>query len=195
MSLTRLLFRYAVPAWWIVAVACDDPLALRPAAIENIIDTVAVNALRGTPIGAPSGFDVAQRVPANTERGDPFDFSFDIDPDGRALVYPPGALGLGRDAGLQVIDRAFDRVEEAPIDGYSQDTAVVVEVGSVFVVRSRPFLGSGIGDDCPFFIGALPRYGKFQVLEIDAGSRVLNLEALINVNCGYRGLRPGLPTN
>jgi hypothetical protein len=39
----------------------------------------------------------------------------------------------------------------------------------------------------------LPRYGKFQVLAIDPAQRTVTLEFLIDRNCGYRGLEPGLP--
>jgi hypothetical protein len=180
MSLRRITFGSFLFGTAVLFAACDDPFALQPAVVPNFVDTVSVFALRGTPIGAPSGYDVAGRKVARTERGEPFDITYDIDSLGRSTISPQGALGLGRSSGILLSDKAFTRIEEAPIDGYILDKAVVVSKDAVFVVRSRAFEGSfaGSGDDCPFFIGALPRYGKFRV---------------INANCGYRGLEPGLP--
>lgn len=192
MLLKRLLFGTLVP---IASLGCSDPFQLQPAAVPNLVDTVTVFALQGTDISLPSGFDVAGHRVARTDRGDAFDFTFDIDEDGTPKVYPQGALGLDASAGIVISEKSFDDIEEAPTDGYVSDSAVTVGIDTVFVVRSRRFSGSGLGlgDDCPFFIGSLPRYGKFQVLEIDRQRRFITLKGLINVNCGYRGLEPGLP--
>jgi len=198
MSLMHILFRSlprVLPATAVVVAAgCGSPFQLLPAVLENMIDTVQVNALQGTPIGIPSGFDVAGRQAAFTERGQDFDFAFDLTPEGVALVFPAPALGLDNGAGVWIADRPFADILEAPDRGFEVDSAVAVAVDTVFVIRSRSFSGSGIGDDCPFFIGSLPRYGKFRVLSIDLQTRVMELETLINVNCGYRGLEVGLPT-
>jgi len=43
-------------------------------------------------------------------------------------------------------------------------------------------------------VGALPRYGKFQVLSLDPVARSVTFQTLVNQNCGYRSLRPGIPT-
>jgi hypothetical protein len=40
---------------------------------------------------------------------------------------------------------------------------------------------------------AVPRYGKFLVLSIDPTARSITMQALVDLNCGYRGLEPGLP--
>ena len=61
-------------------------------------------------------------------------------------------------------------------------------MGSVFVIRSRPFI---VGCE---LTGELPRYGKFHVLAVDPVARSLKLETLVNQNCGYRSLEPGLPS-
>jgi hypothetical protein len=65
---------------------------------------------------------------------------------------------------------------------------LAIDVGTVFLARSR-----SVPDGCSAITGALPRYGKFEVLSIDAAERVVTLQTLINVNCGYRQLEPGLP--
>ena len=69
-----------------------------------------------------------------------------------------------------------------------------LEVGleSVFIVRSRPDAGIGV-TACAFFLGRLPRYGKFRVLSIDSVTRQITMEYLVNINCGYRSLEVGTP--
>lgn len=172
--------------------ACDDPLSLRPATDANFIDTVVVYALRGTAIDLPSGYDIVIRQTARTDRADPFDFAFDIDGEESALVYPRSALGLPRQSGVLISDREFGEIDEAPVEDYELESAVTVAEGTVFVVRSRAESGGIVA--CPIFVGPLPRYGKFRVLAVDTEARSLTLEALVNVNCGYRGLEPGIPT-
>ena len=190
MLLRRLMFRRLLTvAASAVVVACDDPLALPPPFAENVTDTLVVSALEGTSIGDPSAYDVARRRLARTELSEPFDFAFDIDDQGQPTVFPAGALGLAENSGIQFSKRNFDDIDEAPTEDFLTDDPLLVGVDSVFVVRSRPVI-----EDCPFFIGALPRYGKFRVMEIDTSQRRLILQALVNVNCGYRGLEPGLPT-
>jgi hypothetical protein len=177
-------------AW--VAAACDDPLSLGPATDANFIDTVVVYALRGTSIDLPSGYDVVIRETARTDRADPFDFAFDLSAEGTALIYPRSALGLTRQSGVLVMDDEFAEIDEAPLEDYQLEAEVAVSAETVFVVRSRAESGGVVA--CPFFVGALPRYGKFRVVSIDATERSITLESLVNVNCGYRGLEPGIPT-
>jgi hypothetical protein len=64
---------------------------------------------------------------------------------------------------------------------------VVASPGTLFVIRSR---SSNV--QCAFS-GGLPRYGKFHVLGVDLVARTVTLEMLVDLNCGYRGLEPGIP--
>ena len=173
---------------WFIA-ACEGGLNLRPATQLNIQDTVRIYALRGTPISQPSGFHLpTSRVMRTDQPG--FDIAFDVDAAGTALMYPAGALGLPAEAGIVKVNSTFDGVTSAPPSSEfvtSQPLAIPDE--TVFVVRSAPY-----GGDCGLS-GALPRYGKFRVLSFDPATRSVALEILINVNCGYRDLRPGIPTN
>lgn len=183
----RLIFATLVTSGIVATSACDDPLALTPPYAENIMDTVTVFALQGTPLGVPSGYDVARRSLAAVEN-QPFDISFDIDANGVARLFPRGALGLPMDVGVLSPEDGF-AVDEAPIEGYSFDSTFVVAPDSVLVVRSR-----SVTDGCPFFLGALPRYGKFRILSVSAAERTIVMEGLVNINCGYRQLQVGVPT-
>ncbi|MDH4043733.1 MAG: hypothetical protein OEY20_01480 [Gemmatimonadota bacterium] len=170
-----------------VVTACGSDTTLAPARFENVLDTTVLYALTGTPIGTPSGFDGVQAAPVRTDLNVAFDFAVDITPMGSLQLLPTGALGYFPEPGLLVSFRTFDLLVTAPLDGYVLDSALTVETGGVFVLRSRS------SSDLCTNTGALPRYGKFHVLAIDAAQRNVTLEFLVNRNCGYRGLEPGLP--
>ena len=187
-SLARIWLTSLTTSVAIVALACDDT-GLFPPGFPNSVDTVTLYALRGTPITAPSAYDIASGTVARTDRGDALDFAFDIDTAGSAVLLPAGRLGLTAQAGLQLSAKTFDELDRAPYDDYVVDSVLTVSVGDVLVGRSRNASGN-----C-YYYGALPRYGKFRVMELDLDNRTITLEALVNVNCGYRGLEPGYPTS
>jgi hypothetical protein len=185
MSFAR--FRLAVYAagLGLAATACGDSLGLPPPIFENVVDTATLFALQGTDISAPSGYDVALASTSRTELGQPFDLAFDLDEADRPRIYPSGALGIASAAAVQTSDDTFDAIARAPLEGYQADTAIVVAPGTVFLARSR-----ALSTFCSF-LGALPRYGKFHVLEVDGPARSVTIELLVNQNCGYRSLTPG----
>ncbi len=190
MSFARLMFGPAVLGVVLFSAGCDNTLALPPATVPNIIDTVTLHALQGTPINTASGFDVTLRLTARTDRqSEGFDIAFDIDDEGRGLIFTTGALGLNVSSAIQASDRAFGDILIAPLEDYTLDSAIVVGVDSVFIVRSR---STTLG--CVFFLGQLPRYGKFHVLDLNLDTRQITLENLVNINCGYRSLEFGIPT-
>lgn len=171
------------------ALACGDPFA--GAATEpNFVDTVTLYALRNTSIRLPSAFSLLDLLPVRTDTTSEFDFAVDIDDAGSALIYPAGKLGGSPEPGVQIMDRAFDDVKSAPLDGYVTEDSVTVLEDQVFVVRSR-----ATARFCVFF-ASLPRYGKFRVLEINNETdRSIVLESLVDRNCGFRGLEPGVPSS
>ncbi len=187
-AITRLCSTATAVILAVAALACDDT-GLIPASFPNSVDTVTLYALRGTPIPTTSAFDIAFGLAARTDEGAAFDFAFDLDSSSTPVILPAGALGLSQQAGLQLSDKDFEDVDEAPFDDYIVDTPVVVSEGDVFIGRSRNTSGN-----C-YYLGSLPRYGKFRVLEINALNRTVTLEFLVNVNCGYRKLEPGFPTS
>src|SRR5512145_617013 len=138
ISLPRLLFPAAAGGALAVAIGCGDNITLPAASFENVVDTVVLAALSGTPIDQPSGFDVVVALPVRTDRTNAFDFAFDIDAGGTPRIHPAGTLGLSSDPGILQSDQAFEAITSAPEEDYVTDTALVVAAGTVFVVRSRP---------------------------------------------------------
>ncbi len=178
--------RFAVrAAQLVVATACGTTSGLPPASFANAVDTLSLYALDGTPLSAPSGYNLAGNAVVRTDRAFRFDFAFNITPAGQAVLLPTGALGMGRGSGIQVQTIPFDAVTIAPTTAYVDTMAVPLDSGTVAVLHSQP-------TTCVF--GAVVfYYGKVEVLAIDTVARRLDLQVLVDQNCGYRGLEPGTP--
>jgi hypothetical protein len=181
----RLVASVAVTALALVTATCSDSTGLPRPALPNVVDTESLYALFGTPISAPSAYVLDGHQPVRTDESTRFDFVFNFDSLGRAVLLPTGAVGLGQASGLQRATVPFDSVKLAPIDGYVLAEPFVVDSGTVAIVRSQP---------TACFIGlTVPLYAKLEVVAIDTPSRRIGFKILVDENCGYRGLEPGLP--
>jgi hypothetical protein len=189
MRAISLRHRRFSPLLVVAAVACGDDAQLPPPQFENVVDTAVLYALTGTPIATPSGFDGVQGVTVRTDLNRPFDFAVDLDGANVLQLLPAGALGYAAEAGLLIATESFDGITTAPLDGYVPDSVRAADVGTVFVLRSRA------SSELCALGGVLPRYSKFRVVAIDLPQRAITLEFLVDRNCGYRGLEPGLPAD
>ncbi|HET7790146.1 MAG TPA: hypothetical protein VFK78_05045 [Gemmatimonadales bacterium] len=190
----RLLFAVilaALAAAGTAATACSDLNQLPPPLDSNAVDTISLFALTGTPITEPSAYNISDTARVRTDRSPTFDFAFDIDSTGKAVLLPTGALGLGQASGIRVLTTPFDSIFNAPTGTYVDTMRVVVDSGTIAVIRSRPTVCS--------FGATVFLYAKLQVLHIDTtsapGGRRIDFRILADQNCGYRGLKPGLPTS
>lgn len=177
---------HLLPFAAVLLAACGDTINLPDAQIPNVVDTVSLSALTGTPITLPSAFSVSTGQPVRTDLSAEFDFAFDIR-EGQPVLLPRAALNFPPDGrlppGLQRVDDAFEAILEAPSNGYLTRDTLAVAVGERYVARSRVVCTS---------LG-VPLYGKLEVLAIDAAARTLTFEVLVDENCGYIGLAPGVP--
>lgn len=169
-----------------VAAACNDSNGLPPPGNPNEVDTLSLFALDGTPLSSPSGYEVANNQAVRIDRAVAFDFVFNIDSAGQAVLLPTGAIGLARSSGIQVQSVAFDAVTTAPGGAYVDTMAVPLDSGTVAVIHSR-------ATTCLTFSAVVFYYAKIEVLAIDTVARRIDLQVLVDQNCGYRGLEPGLP--
>jgi len=169
----------------LLVAACGDTSNLPAAFFTNVVDTVSLYALRGTALTLPSAYVLqgAQRV--RTDQTTVLDFAFDFDSLGAPALFPTGAMKLGTLSGLQRSAQLFDAIKLAPTGGYTFDQPVTLDTGTVVLVRSRPTLCS--------FGATLSLYAKLRVLGVDSTARRVRFEILVDQNCGYRGLEPGLP--
>lgn len=184
MTVTRVASRLLLPLLAVLAVACGDDDNLADPTEQNVVDTLTLGSLTGTPITTPSGFAVEEGT-VRTDLDPGFDFAFNIETGGQAVFLPRAALGLPSsttaDPGLQRQDEPFDEILVARSNGYVTEEPVPIAVGERYVVRSR-VLCSGLG---------VPLYAKIEILGFDGN--LVNLKVLANRNCGYKGLEPGFP--
>jgi len=171
-----------------LAAACGGDADLPAATDANIIDTTTVWALDGTALTDPSGFSIPDRIAVRTDQSAAFDFAFNIDNSGKPVFLPIDLLGLGSVSGLNpgllLTPLPFDSVRAAVTgDSYVVDDTVNVAVGNTFYARSRIVCSTL----------AVPMYGKIEVLSIDTDARSVTFRYLVNNNCGYSSLEPGIP--
>lgn len=168
--------------------ACGGGTGLPTGVDANVIDTVSLYALDGTALDLPSGFIMGSTTHAvRTDLTASFDFAFNITPAGQAVLLPTGAMQLGIGTGIQVESVSFGALTQSPGGVYVDSLPVVVDSGMVLAVHSRATTCS-LTQTVGYF------YGKLEVLKIDTLARRIDLQALINQNCGYHSLTPGLPT-
>jgi hypothetical protein len=180
--------RTLLPLLALAAVAaCGDDDTLPDPTSRNVVDTVTVGSLTDTPITTGSGFAVSAAGAVRTDLDAGFDFAYDIEgpaETGRKVVLPRAVLGItsggSAEPGVMRRDQAFDDIDVAPSNGYVTDSAVPVALGERYVVRSRVTCSIGV-----------PVYAKVEIIGFEDNSLVL--KRLTNINCGYRGLEPGLP--
>ncbi len=177
----------AVVAGFVALAGCGDPNLLGPPIFSNTVDTVSVYAASGTEVWLPSGYALTERRPVRLDRSTLTDFAFDIR-NGLPVLVPGAKVGQpgsgGVDPGLKPAAGAFEQIVEAEVNGYVTQEPVEVRPGDVLYVRGR------IPPICFF---GLPVYAKLEVLEIDVERRRVQFQILVNANCGYKGLEPGLP--
>ena len=177
----------AIPAVALLAVGCSNTTGLPAPIFTNAVDTVSLWALRGTDISLPSAFTLSGAAQVRTDQTTAFDFAFDFDSIGEPALFPLGTLNLGQLSGLQHPTTAFDAITIAPTGPYVFDKPLAVtDTGMVVLVRSRPTTCS--------FGATVSLYAKLRVIGVDSTARRLDMAILVDQNCGYRGLQPGLPT-
>jgi hypothetical protein len=174
--------------------ACGN-VASVTATIPTYVDTLSLWSLSGTPPSYPSGISITTRQIVRVDGFAGFDIAFDINSDGRTVVYPVKLVvavpGGSRPVGLQRASGSFETVLQAPSTGFETDSALVMAPGEVVVVQS-PHNGSG--DICQFSIS--PNiYAKIAVDSVNLATRIIYLRMGFDPNCGFRSFAAGIPTS
>ena len=86
--------------------------------------------------------------------------------------------------GFQARTESFEAIKSAPSNGYISDSPVPIAPGERYVVRSRIVCSIGV-----------PKYAKLEIVSFDDVARTVSFRILIDDNCGFRGLEPGLPNS
>jgi hypothetical protein len=166
--------------------ACSDSNDLPDATIENVERTDTLWALVGTPVSTPSGFSVEGGRRVRTDLSVDFDFAYNIQTDGQHVLLPRAALGIDTanavNPGFAARTESFEAITTPPTGGFVTDEAVPVAAGERYVIRSRVTCNVGV-----------PKYAKLEVLEFNDALGIMTFRVLVNDNCGFRSLEPGLP--
>jgi hypothetical protein len=170
-----------------LAAACSNDNGVSDPTEVNVVDTMILGSLEGTPISTPSGYRISTG-PVRTDQTVDFEFAYNIrrldDGSYQRVFLPRAALGLSAadqaNPGLQRRDESFDDITSAPSNGYVTDSAVPIQVGERYLVRSRVVCSIGV-----------PLYGKLQILSFQDST--VTFQVLANQNCGFKDLLPGLP--
>jgi hypothetical protein len=172
-----------------VAIACSNANSLPDPTETNAVDTVTLGALEGTPIAVASGYNINSGA-VRTDQSVDFEFAYNVrrlvDGTYQRVFLPRAALGLSTTAanpGLLRRDQTFDEITRAPSNGYTADSAVPIQLGERYVVRSR-VVCTALG---------VPLYGKLEILSFQDST--VTFKVLTDLNCGFRDLVPGLPKN
>lgn len=176
--------------------ACGEDPVLPPATLPVTEHTLVLSALRGTSVLTPSGYNMFVLLPVRTDQTTEFDFAFDIGPDSLyglgttgdtiSVLMPRGSLGFAADGGLQTTSVPFDSIVMGLLNGYERELPTRIQVGGVVMAASRV-------QQCSFQV-VRPRVAKLRIDAIDLATRQVTIRVVIDPNCGYLSLRPGLPT-
>jgi hypothetical protein len=174
-----------------VAIACSDDLLGTPTVV-NAVDTVTLGSLEGTPISVASGYNISVGAVRTDDPsvGANFEFAYNVrklsDGTYQHVFLPRAVLvgsGTSADPGLQHQDKTFDEITRAVSNGYTADSAVPIQVGERYLVRSRVVcLSLGV-----------PLYGKLEILSFQDST--VTFKVLTDLICGFRDLNAGLPEN
>lgn len=167
--------------------ACGrDPFALEWIASA---DTVRLYAVSRPGSNVETGFDFGARravrieAPATTSA---WDLAVDVE-NGGAVFLPPGFFGVESDAALvELPGESFDEIENAPEDDdvYVGDRAVPVNLGNLYVVRTRRLV-SNYGQLCNHFVKMVP-------LDVDPVERSVVFVFDTNGICNSRKMQPDI---
>ena len=179
----------------ISAAACGDTTSsLQPATSENVSRMFTAYAMTGSSNSLPAGYQFSTeslvRPQLLTTGAVNFDVAFDIGADGTVSILPakkvvPQAPVTSAPVGFLKLTAVYDQLALAPDKGYVDDSTHTVAVGEALLVRV-------VGASCYY---GEPYYAKLGIDSIDVTRRRIVFRSLINRNCGYRSLAPGVPTN
>jgi hypothetical protein len=178
-----------VAALVVLVAACEDPNANR-ATFTNADQPFAIAALSGSDVTAPAGLSLANRTVVRIDGVFDFDLAFDINSAGQVVVLPVHKVGSSlngnRFLGFKRGGVSYDQLSEAPKNGYTGDSTMVITLGAGLAIQSQ-------SPSCVYSITPYT-FAKITIDSVNPVKRMLYGRALINLNCGLRQLTPGLPS-
>lgn len=170
--------------------ACGDPFTIK-ASYPNEDQPFVLHAMSGTSSAYSSAIALLVRQVTRVDGTLSFDIAFDLDANNNVVVLPVKMVGSGigqpRQVGLLAAANSFDQITLAPTTGYRYDSVLVVRAGEPFIVQASTV--SCANSITPYI------YAKAIIDSVDIVQRKMFGHAIVNLNCGFRGLSTGVPTN
>lgn len=171
-----------------LAAGCDDPFKVK-AQFENLSQPFTVHALSGSPLAFATALNLTVKSVTRVDGAFAFDVAFDLNAQGDIVLLPVNVVGQSpagsRRVGIARTGLAYESVTEAPRTGYVVDSVTVVRKGEAAVVQAQE-------SACALSLAPY-LHAKIVIDSIEMGTRTMYGRALINQNCGFRSLAPGLP--
>lgn len=181
----------------VLLASCGEDIVLPPATSPVTEQQILLHALTGTSVQSPSAYNMLILLEVRTDQTSDFDFAFELGIDSVlgvgtagdtvAVLLPRGALGFAADGGLQATAVPFDSIVQAPLEGYEQQKPTRIRTGDAVLAISRL-------QQCNFNI-IRPLVAKLRIDTIDLIARTVSIRVVIDPNCGYLSLAPGIPQN
>lgn len=168
--------------------ACGDPFKTK-AQRSNADQPFFVHALSGAPLAYATGLVLPAAAVTRVDGSFAFDVAFDLNARGEVVLLPARLVGQNpggvRQIGILRPGGSYENVNEAPRTGYVYDSVTVVRKGEPAVIQAQEGVCS---------VSLAPYlYAKVVIDSIDLPSRSMYGRTTINLNCGFRSLKAGLP--
>jgi hypothetical protein len=181
------LLRAAALCLAVAFTACGDP-TLSKAYLASAPNSYSLYTLTGAPANVPNAVNFLGG-PTRASASFAFDIAFDLDAQGRVMLYPVrtvgGALAGGlKRVGLQQVAGAYETLREVPKDGYDTLSVKIVSPGAVLAVELQDL------NTCLTSFGGSNLYAKLVIDSVQAGPRRIFARSVVDPNCGYRMVVP-----
>ena len=168
--------------------ACGD-LTKTTAQFTNENQPFFVHALSGSALPFTTALLMPTRTVTRVDGALSFDVAFDLNSAGDIVLLPVNTVGQGTSGGHAVgilkPGGAYENILEAPRTGYRVDSITVVKRGEAVIIQSQePSCGFSIS---PYL------HAKLVIDSVDVSGRAMFGRTTININCGFRSLKSGLP--
>ena len=187
--LTRVLIGILIGG----AAACSA-LTDVPASLANVSDTLTIYALNGAPYGAPVALDIFSGALLPADANFYFDVAFDLSAADEVLILPQRAVASSlvttHSVALATVADTFEAVTGVPDNvSFRADTAMTVVPNQVVLVRTDASASACAGAT----IGSV-LYAKLVIRGVNLEARTMNIEYVVNPNCGFKSFASGVPT-
>jgi hypothetical protein len=171
-----------------LAGGCSDPLKAT-AQYDNTDQPFSVHALTGAPLPFATALALPAKSVTRVDGTFSFDVAFDLNAQGDIVLLPVRVVGQNptgsRQVGILKPGGAYESIGLAPLTGYVLDSVTVLKKGEPAIIQAQE-------SACALSLSPY-MYARIVIDSVDLVARAMYGRATININCGFRSLKTGLP--